>query len=279
MTIGAGTIGSETGETVEAPRLTRRERQRLATYDEIVSTARELLRAGDEVSVRAVASAMGLTAPALYRYVEGHAGLLELVTRHILADVVADMGTARDRYPAADPAAQIVAAATAFRQWALTHPPEFRMVFASPPSGEATSPALPGMRAPDHPSPCGTEMFSDFFGDLFATLWLQQRFPVPAPEDLDPTFLELCRSHTSETSKARLLETFTEEGPGLLWLFTLCWARLYGIVAIEVFGHLDPHLITSGILYTEIMLDNGRALGIDHEWDRLQAIARTVSER
>ena len=56
--------------------------------------------------MRAVAGAMGLTPPALYRYVEGHAALLERVTRLIFSDVVADMESARDAHPADDPAAR-----------------------------------------------------------------------------------------------------------------------------------------------------------------------------
>ncbi|MGH3362154.1 MAG: TetR/AcrR family transcriptional regulator, partial [Nocardioides sp.] len=51
------------------PTTTRRERQREATYDEIVRTARALLAEGEELSLRAVAGRMGMTAPALYRYV------------------------------------------------------------------------------------------------------------------------------------------------------------------------------------------------------------------
>ena len=54
--------------TLRVP-VTRRERQREATYDEIVSVAAELLDEGADLSLRAVASRMGMTPPALYRYV------------------------------------------------------------------------------------------------------------------------------------------------------------------------------------------------------------------
>ena len=46
--------------------------------------------------MRAVAGDMGLTPPALYRYVDGAAALDELVTRHIFVDVVATMAESRD---------------------------------------------------------------------------------------------------------------------------------------------------------------------------------------
>src|SRR6478735_11041143 len=96
---------------------TRRERQRQATYEEIVDVARRLLRASEDVSLRAVSAEMGMTPPALYRYVDSHAELMVLVARSIFEDVVSAMATARDRYADDDPAAQIVAAASAFRRW------------------------------------------------------------------------------------------------------------------------------------------------------------------
>ena len=85
-------------ETAGEP-LTRRERQRQATYDEIVAIARTLLRGGQEVSIRAVAGDMGLTPPALYRYVESAAALDDMVTQYIFVDVVATMADARDAHP------------------------------------------------------------------------------------------------------------------------------------------------------------------------------------
>jgi len=51
------------------PTLTRRERQRESTYVDIVAASRELLRESPELSLRAVAAKMGMTAPALSRSV------------------------------------------------------------------------------------------------------------------------------------------------------------------------------------------------------------------
>lgn len=61
-------------DLVSAP--TRRERQRAATHDEIVTVARQLLGSPDALSLRAIAAEMGLTAPALYRYVDSYHELL-----------------------------------------------------------------------------------------------------------------------------------------------------------------------------------------------------------
>jgi hypothetical protein len=51
------------------------------------------------------------------------------------------------------------------------------------------------------------------------------------------------------------------------------WARLYGTVTLEVFGHVHPEFISSGALFAATMLDIGRDLGLEQEWPRLQAIA------
>jgi AcrR family transcriptional regulator len=255
------------------PGLTRRERQRLATYDEIVDVARELLRSGQEVSIRQVAVAMGLTPPALYRYVDSAAALDALVTRQIFVDVVAAMAAARDEHPAEDPPAQIVAAATAFRTWALGNPAEFRMVFASPvnPDDHAHEHSFPLLAGADECAE-GESLFTDFFGELFYRLWDQRRFTGPAREDLEPGVVARWES-AGDSPKADLAKLFGDNGIGVLWLFELAWARLYGIVTLEVFGHMDPELTQSGALFRATILEIGTSLGLEGDWERLRRIA------
>ncbi|QGN57657.1 TetR/AcrR family transcriptional regulator [Nostocoides sp. HKS02] len=258
---------------------TRRERQRQATYDEIVEVSRRLLRDGEDVSIRAVATAMGLTPPALYRYVDSHAELMALVARSVFEDVVDSMTLARDAQAPDDPAAQIVASAAAFRGWAMTHREEFQLVFAS-----AASPGPTSTSGDDSagistqvpitsldgclPSETGVDLFGAFFGEIFGRLWERYRFPVPDDADLDPEVLAALRSQIEPGVGAAGLVT-----PGMIWMFERAWARLYGTVTLEVFGHVHPVFISSGALFRAAMLDIGRELTIDAEWDRLQEIA------
>lgn len=264
-----GTTGETLGRAGEP--LTRRERQRQATYGEIVDVARGLLRGGHEVSIRAVAGDMGLTPPALYRYVDSAAALDDLVTQHIFVDVVATMAAARDVHPEDDPAARIVAACTAFRAWALGNPAEFRMVFASPPAPGAPPKAAHAKFPLAADCPEGESIFTDFFGELFVRLWQHRRFPVPPRESLDPAVVAVW----DEAGSARraTAELFGEDGIGVLWLFELAWARLYGIVTLEVFGHIDPALTASGAMFRAVILEIGSTLGLADEWERLRGIA------
>ena len=255
---------------------TRRERQRQATFDEIVDVARQLLRDGEDVSVRAVAQEMGLTPPALYRYVDSHAELMVRVARSIFEDVVAAMTTARDQQEPDDPAAQIVASAAAFRKWALTNRNEFQLVFAS-----ATSAAIEEAAAAQPvvitsldgclPEESGVKMFGAFFSEIFGRLWVKYQFPIPADSDLDADLLEVLRS---EIKPAEVTDPLGGPTPGMIWMFERSWSRLYGTVTLEVFGHVHPAFISTGALFGAAMLDIGRDLGIDGEWPRLQKVAR-----
>lgn len=260
--------------------LTRRERQRRATYDEIMATARGLLRSGGEVSIRAVAGEMGMTPPALYRYVTSVAELESLVVGSIFDDVIAAMSTARDRYPNEDPPAQIVAAATAFRGWGLANPREFTLVFGTPPAPESTpkrkqSPI--GHLINGTEPECGPgERFGMFFSEIFTRLWMSQPFEVPPPDEIDPSFAQL---HKSTLRQPLIGDVLGDKALGVLWTFEMAWVRLYGIVTLEVFQHIPIPLIESGAMFRAQMLEIGRTIGLADQWERLRLIADETDSR
>ena len=264
---------------------TRRERQRQATFDEIVDVSRRLLRNGEDVSIRAVAQEMGLTPPALYRYVDSHAELLTLVARSIFEDVVAAMTVARDDQDPDDPSAQVVAASAAFRAWALRNRPEFQMVFASGDSMQLDETAQAAKASKSKPmtslADClpedsGVHLFAAFFSEIFGRLWVKYQFAVPTDDELDPELLEILRS---ELKPDEVTEGLGSPTPGMVWMFERAWARLYGTVTLEVFGHVHPGMISTGALFTATILDIGADLNISDEWPRLQAVARAEAER
>ncbi len=98
--------------------LNRRERRRRETFEEMIEVARRLLNQGSDRSLRAGAAEMGMTSPALYRYVDSVEALNALMAGQILADVIDRMSLAREEF-ADDPAAQLAASTATFRSWAL----------------------------------------------------------------------------------------------------------------------------------------------------------------
>jgi AcrR family transcriptional regulator len=224
---------------VAEPVMTRRERQREATYEEIVTAARDLLAAGEELSLRAVASRMGLTAPALYRYVGSYQELVDLVAFEIDKAATEEFRAAAATQSPDDPVAQLVCATAAFRRWALRDRAEFTLAFANPVADttcvrrELLTAATSG----------------HFFNGLLLEVWERTQFPYPDPEDLDPVVAETLKDPLVPIDLAAIPEGHR----GLLWVFQQAWATLYGTVTLEVFGHLDPRLIESGVLFEEMM--------------------------
>jgi AcrR family transcriptional regulator len=111
--------------------LTRRERLRRQTVDEIVEAALGLVDDGGAhgLSLASVGKAVGMTPPALYHYFASREALLDAL---VLAGY-ADLGTAvesavrqaRDR----SPADRLTAITGAWRRWALDHPRRYSMLF------------------------------------------------------------------------------------------------------------------------------------------------------
>jgi AcrR family transcriptional regulator len=268
-----------------APATTRRERQRQATFEEIVAVARTLLRAGGDVSLRAVATEMGMTAPALSRYVDNHAELMTLIAHSVFEDVIAAMTLARDEHPDDDPAAQIVASTWAFRSWALGNREEFRLVFATPPTPEwlalceaSTSVPISAL-AECIPAETGMQQFGAFFAEIFGRLWAKYHFPIPSDDELDPAVVDVLQLQAG--NKLEVLDAAPTGGTatmgtptaGTVWMFERAWARLYGTVTLEVFGHLHPGVVRTGALFMATLRDIGRDVGLEPEWERLRAIA------
>ncbi len=212
-----------------------RERVRAATRSEIKETARALLvRDGSSaVTLRAIGREIGMTAPALYRYFPS---LEELVTG-VCADVYDELSgylcAARDR-AGDDPGAQIMTVCRAFRTWSVAHPAEFGLIFGSPPPAlasllecERTGEKIAESKQEAHQAGL---RFAAVFGEIFVALWRAAPFPVPAEETVAPELRDQLRAYLDDLGGGLPL--------GAVQIFLSSWIRLYGMVAMEVFGHL-----------------------------------------
>lgn len=234
---------------------TRRERQREATYDEIVQVASALLAEGAELSLRAVAGRMGMTAPALYRYVASYQELVDLVAFELDKAATQEFIEAASKYPEDDPAARLCAACVAFRRWALTRPREFALVFANPiGSGDSERRDLLTLATSGH-----------YLTDLLYQIWELYQFPYPALDDLPAAVREAVLDPLIPANA----EHIEPQDRGLLWIYMRSWSALYGVVTLESTGHCDPRIIESGALFRATMLDWLGPLGLEAERERL----------
>ena len=199
----------------------RRQRQRDATTAEIREVARRQLAVtgAAALSLRAVAREMGLTAPALYRYYDDRDALLTALIVDGYTSLCEQLEAARDAAP--DPAGRIAAMSLAYRQWAVTHPHEFALVFGSP---------VPGYAAPeDGPTHEAGMRFGAVFLDVFAEVHATTDFPLPPADHRTPAL---------DTALSAWKDGPSPLPSGAMQVFLSCWARLHGMITLEVFGHL-----------------------------------------
>ncbi|QIX25281.1 helix-turn-helix transcriptional regulator [Nocardioides sp. JQ2195] len=240
----------------------RRERQRQATLDEIVDSARAILAEDGELSLRAVAQRMGMTAPALYRYVASYQDLLRVVAIGIDAAMTAEhLQPAVAAHPADDPAMRITAAALAFRRWALASRKEFDVVFTNMDVASLCIDPTLSETTLAEASASGA-----LFNDLLVQIWQKYDSPYPALADLDDDLVEILRDPIMPVTPIEIPDDLR----GLLWVFTRSWSALYGTVTLEVFGHVDPRMTTTGVLFRQMFRDQARVLGLADELPRLE---------
>ncbi|CAM3473754.1 TetR/AcrR family transcriptional regulator [Stackebrandtia soli] len=220
--------------------LGRRARTRANTLAEIKATARRhLVEQGPSgISLRAIARDMGVSAPALYRYFPSLDALITQLCVDLYVELRDVMRAECDTLPEDALVERLVTAAKTFRRWAVEHRPEFTLMFASlAPGAVIASPGCATAALDPETEPYKSIlMFARIFGDMFERVYHQSdaergfalrtpRIPELPPELHD----ELLRSSQAIGANVPIEFAYT---------FQSFWIRLYGLVAMEVFGQL-----------------------------------------
>jgi len=235
----------------------RRERARADTLREIKETARRVLveRGVDGLALRAVAREMGMTAPAIYRYFASREDLVENVVADLYDELTDLLEAIRDAAEPATPGVQLLALSRAFRTWSIDHSAEFGLLFGSAGLGVVPEDAH---TYGERPSQLAGARFGGVFAELVARVYLERGFPVPADDDLDPAL------------RAQL-EIWCAKLPiplplGVMSVFLSCWIRLYGMVCMEIFGHLRFALQDPEPMFEAELRSLSEILGIAGEY-------------
>lgn len=251
-----------------------RERRRREFVTEIGTVTRELVVDDGlpAVTMAAVADRMGVTAPALYRYVDGRNGLLELACATVVTELTAHLRDVRDR-AGADPLTRLLELFRELRRWSLDHRAEFALVFAHPTSWlsrpDPASPTASSTASPTAGSSATAEaVAADFelvwlFEAAMFELWRGSPFPVPADDELAPDLRDRLSGFMG-----KLAEQAAESGVvvdqsapiGAAAVFLDYWVRVYGMISMEVFGHLAFSVEDAGPLLEYVLDDFTRTV-------------------
>jgi AcrR family transcriptional regulator len=176
------------------------------------------------LSLRAIARQLGVTAPAIYNYFPR---LEDLIT----ALIVDAFNALADAIQAAEVAAQsdlcgpkIIASCLAYRAWAVAYPVDFQLIYGNP---------IPGYAAPGEITvPLARRPFDGLFR-LFLEAYQSGELVIPEVYEPVPASIT---AHF-----AAWLPTVGYDFPdALLCLLMSGWARIHGMVMLELFEHIGP---------------------------------------
>ena len=210
----------------------RRDRIRAQTLAEIREHGYAQIAEGGPaaLSLNGIAKAMGMSGPALYRYVPSRDDLLAT----LVVESYEDLGDALTRAAAEarrrSPEGRVRAVAEAYRSWALAAPHRYRLVHGSTyGSGELD---------PQRIIPAAQRSM-----ELILTALAELAPTVPGPRVTDPVLRrELIAWGASRSDDG-------PRDPGLLLLGLRTWTRLNGLIALEIEGNFAQMQIDPARLY------------------------------
>ncbi|SFR12417.1 DNA-binding transcriptional regulator, AcrR family [Lentzea waywayandensis] len=204
-------------ESVRNPR----ERYRAQVRDEVKRHAWEQIATAGvtALSLNAIAKEMGMSGPALYRYFAGRDELITALIRDAYRSLA---DTVRAAHAAGTTA---VALAAVIREWALSDPQRYLLIYGTP---------VPGYHAPDDITAISDEILA--------------------------VLLEVCAGESEEPPKTPfdVLLSMNRGWAGALAASSPTvhralsfWTRLQGVLSLELAGHLTPMGIDPGLLLAE----------------------------
>jgi AcrR family transcriptional regulator len=214
---------------MSAPNLTRRERVREQTLREIEQHALAQVAEGGvaALSLNAIAKAMGMSGPAIYRYFGSRDELLAA----LITDGYRELGESVTAAAAATarraPAKRLAAVAEAYLAWARANPYRYDLLFSVRPAtysdpAEAIDAIQPAMVAV-------LELLGEIAGEAGA--------PAPGAK---------LERQLRRWAAAR--DDADAPPPGVLKLGVLAWSRLHGIASLELAGILGDMELDAGLL-------------------------------
>ncbi len=230
-------------QTSKAPKArvapSRRERTRAATIGEIKNLAwQQLAEVGaPALSLRAIATEMGMTSSALYRYFISRDELLNSLLVDGFASLADALEGAEAEIGNGAGAGGWLHLAAAHRRWALDHPTEYALVYGTPVAG-----------LDSRSDECHAQMkrgVNVLFRCMMSGL---------ARGDFDAKAMD---ATISPGLRERLQQWRTELGldlpPAALAGCLFAWTQLHGAVSLELFGHLPIQFQPADELFDQQM--------------------------
>src|SRR5215213_5593862 len=174
------------------------------------------------LSLRAIARELKITAPAIYNYFRDRDALVTA----LIIDAYTSFGDwqleARDSISSSNPRRKLEAIGLAYRRWAHTYPQRYQLIFGTP---------IPGYEAPSKKVfPSSARSISALFSVVEELRAAGKLIPnsVPTVNENYQAYYDQWRTYSGDIY------------PVSLFVAMIIWARVHGIVSLEIQGNLPP---------------------------------------
>jgi AcrR family transcriptional regulator len=178
------------------------------------------------LSLRAIARELNITAPAIYNYYPSRD---DLVTA-LIVDAFTALGESQRTVTTPDLVARLADQGLMYRQWAISSPQRYQLIFGTP---------IPGYHAPEElTNPAAAAALSPLVETIQAG-FLAKRFRVPrAP--LTAALMSMLEAWQKFIGGADL---------EVLYAALVTWSRVHGLVSLELGGHIPPFITDPGEVF------------------------------
>lgn len=183
------------------------------------------------MSLRAIARELGITAPAIYNYFPRRD---DLVTA-LIVDAFNSLGESQKEaihdLPEDDLAERLTTLGLAYRDWAITYPQRYQLIFGTP---------IPGYEAPaDITVPAAAWSLLPLIETIQA-IFLAGKLRVNRFAEMTPDL-------------KNMLETWSQfiggTDPEVLYTALVIWSRVHGLVSMEIGNQMPSFITDPGEIY------------------------------
>ncbi len=225
----------------------RRSRSHEEMVEEIKAVAREQMavKGAAALSLGAIARALGLSTPALYRYFENRDALVTALILDAYGDL-SDQGEASvDGIDDNAHGDRFLAVTEAYRQWALSHPQDYILIHGA---------LFPGYRAPVEQVAGAAIRVVQLVVSILEGARQAGTLDIPEPY-LDPP--------ASIRNAVAMLGAGDDARPAVMMtLAYFTWLQLHSLLWQEIAGHLPGEFFEDGELYRLQVRLIGQRLGL-----------------
>jgi len=174
------------------------------------------------LSLRAIARELKISAPAIYNYFPDRDALVTALVIDAFTSFGDSQLEARDSLPEEDLMGRFRAIGIAYRNWAHTHPQRYQLLFGTP--------------IPDYETPI-EEVFPSSARSIMALFSVVEAFHAAGKMNIS-SFPEVKYEYKHQFDLWR--SQVGEVHPDSHFVAMVIWARVHGVVSLEIQGNLPP---------------------------------------